>query len=52
MFMYLPFLIALSAALGAVSGKEKISYILWGGLLVVTFLSFTHHVTDSLNLSF
>lgn len=52
MFMFLPFFIALAAAMGAIIGKEKVSYILWGVLLIITVLSFVHHITDSLNLSF
>ncbi|MFJ3358445.1 hypothetical protein [Serratia liquefaciens] len=35
MFMFLPFLIAMSVVLGTIIGKDKISYILWGALLVV-----------------
>ncbi|ECC1659795.1 hypothetical protein AH332_05875 [Salmonella enterica subsp. salamae] len=52
MFMFLPFLIALSVAMGAINGKDKVSYLLWGVLLIVTVLSFVHHVTRSLALSF
>ncbi|EAN4946069.1 hypothetical protein BVD23_09970 [Salmonella enterica] len=52
MFMFLPFLIALSVAMEAINGKDKVSYILWGVLLLVTVLSFVHHVTHSLTLSF
>lgn len=52
MFMFLPFLIALSVAMGAINGKDKVSYILWGVLLIVTVLSFVHHVIRSLTLSF
>ncbi|EAW5860685.1 hypothetical protein FFZ72_23695 [Salmonella enterica] len=32
--------------------KDKVSYILWGVLLIVTILSFIHHMTNSLALSF
>lgn len=52
MFMFLPFLIALCVAIAAATGKEKTGYILWAALFIVTVLSFTHHVTDPLNLSF
>lgn len=52
MFMFMPFLLALSVAMGAINGKDKVSYILWGVLLIVTILSFIHHVTNSLTLSF
>lgn len=52
MFMFLPFLIALSVAMGAMNGKDKVSYILWGVLLIITVLSFVHHVTRLLTLSF
>lgn len=52
MFMFLPFLIALGVALGAMTGKDKVSYVLWGILFIVTVLSFIHHVSDPLNLSF
>ncbi|MFT4274699.1 MAG: DUF5993 family protein [Pantoea sp.] len=52
MFMFLPFLIALCAAISTVTGKNKITYILWLCLLAVTLLSFQHHATDALALSF
>ncbi|PDO89830.1 DUF5993 family protein [Kosakonia sacchari] len=52
MFMFLPFLIALGVILAVITGKEKTSYILWAALLIVTILSFIHHVTDPLSLSF
>ncbi|OON40004.1 hypothetical protein BTJ39_11245 [Izhakiella australiensis] len=52
MYMFLPFLIALTTALSALLGKKRVSYFLWWVLLVVTILSFIHHSTDSLNLSF
>jgi hypothetical protein len=52
MFMFLPFLVALCVALGTITGNNKVSYILWFILLVITILSFIHHVTDPLNLSF
>ncbi len=52
MFMFLPFLIALAAAIGILTHKRKISYALWLLLLVVTLAWFDHHVTDPLNLSF
>lgn len=29
MFMFLPFLLALSVAMGAINRKDKVSYILW-----------------------
>lgn len=51
MFMFLPFLIALAVVLAAITGKDKTSYILWAALLIVTVLSFIHHVTDPLSLS-
>lgn len=50
--MFLPFLIALGIILSVLSGKRKISYALWGVLLVVTLLTFKYHATDALNLSF
>ncbi len=52
MYMFLPFLIALAAAVGVLAGKQKIGYALWLILLIVTIAWFDHHVTDSLNLSF
>lgn len=52
MFMFLPFLIALGGILTAITGKNKTSYTLWAVLLVVTVLSFIHHVTNPLNLLF
>ncbi|EFZ9893619.1 hypothetical protein H4K89_004313 [Salmonella enterica] len=48
----MPFLLALSVAMGAINRKDKVSYILWGVLLIVTILSFIHHMTNSLALSF
>ncbi|WP_208436942.1 DUF5993 family protein [Bartonella taylorii] len=50
--MFLPFLIALGAALTTISGKKNISYALWTILLVVILFTFNHHATSSLNLSF
>ncbi|WP_080183336.1 DUF5993 family protein, partial [Salmonella enterica] len=47
MFMFLPFLLALSVAMGAINRKDKVSYILWAVLLIVTILSFIHHMTNS-----
>lgn len=52
MFMFLPFLVALVTTLTAVSGNKKVSYVLWLALVVITLLSFKHHATDPLNLSF
>ncbi|EBF9533155.1 hypothetical protein HH546_001767 [Salmonella enterica subsp. enterica serovar Agbeni] len=52
MFMFLPFLLALSVAMGVINRKDKVSYILWAVLLIVTILSFIHHMTNSLTLSF
>lgn len=52
MFMFLPFLIALCVVIAVMAGRDKTSYILWTVLFIVTVLSFTHHVTDSLSLSF
>ncbi|MGK0737009.1 DUF5993 family protein [Yokenella regensburgei] len=52
MFMFLPFLIAFTVAVWAFFGKEKVSYILWCILLIVTVLSFVHHINDPLSLSF
>lgn len=52
MYMFLPFLVALSVALVAITGNKKVSYTLWGVLLIVTILSFIHHVTAPLNLAF
>lgn len=52
MFMFLPFLLTLSVAMGAINRKDKVSYILWAVLLIVTILSFIHHMTNSLTLSF
>lgn len=40
MFMFLPFLLALSVAMGAINRKDKVSYILWAVLLIVTILSY------------
>lgn len=52
MFMFLPFFIALCVVLAAITGKDKTSYILWAALFIVTILSYVHHVTDPLSLSF
>lgn len=46
MFMFLPFLLALSVAMGAINRKDKVSYILWAVLLIVTILSFIHSSYD------
>ncbi|UNE55583.1 DUF5993 family protein [Bartonella machadoae] len=50
--MFVPFLIALGAAVTTVCGKNNISYALWAILLVVILLTFNHHATSTLNLSF
>lgn len=52
MYMFLPFLLALILMLSTITGKEKVSYTLCWILFIVTALSFIHHVTDPLNLSF
>lgn len=52
MYMFLPFLIALSTALSAMKDNKKIAYICWMALLVVTLLSFKYHASDALHLSF
>ncbi|AJY11492.1 DUF5993 family protein [Burkholderia dolosa] len=53
MFMFLPFLLSLMTLAEIVRGKYRRRAILF--LLVtlaITVASFSHHVTDSLNLSF
>ncbi|WP_208436182.1 DUF5993 family protein [Bartonella phoceensis] len=50
--MFLPFLIALGAAVTTIFGKKNISYALWTVLLFVILLTFNHHATSTLNLSF
>jgi len=52
MYMFLPFLIALAAALCAVTGKKTLGYGFWFVLLFVTLAWFKHHATDALALSF
>jgi len=52
MFIFLPFLIAFGVVLASINEKDKASYILWAALLIVTVLSFIHHVTNPLSLSF
>jgi len=52
MYMFLPFLIALCAAVSTFMGKTGASYALWLVLLLVTLGWFDHHVTDPLTLSF
>ncbi|PIT69132.1 DUF5993 family protein [Bartonella tribocorum] len=50
--MFFPFLIALGTAITTVYGKKNMSYILWAVLLVVILMTFNHHATSTLNLSF
>ncbi|WP_411899790.1 DUF5993 family protein [Salmonella enterica] len=50
MFMLLPFLLALGVVMGAINRKDKVSYILWAVLIIVTILSFIHHMTNSMTL--
>lgn len=50
--MFVPFLIALGTAITTLYGKKNISYALWAVLLVVILLTFNHHATSDLNLSF
>lgn len=52
MYMFLPFLLALITGVSILLNKRGASYLLWALLLVVTLLSFMHHVTDPLTLSF
>ena len=52
MYMFLPFLIAFGVVIATILSKGKSSILLWGLLVVVTILSFAHHVTDPLSLSF
>ncbi len=52
MYMFLPFLLALITCISILMNKRTASYLLWSLLLVVTLLSFIHHVTDPLTLSF
>ncbi|WP_375625366.1 DUF5993 family protein [Bartonella sp. MU37NMGALS] len=50
--MFFPFLIALGTAITTMCGKKNISYALWVVLFVVILLTFNHHATSTLNLSF
>uniref|UniRef100_UPI003BEF2097 DUF5993 family protein n=1 Tax=Burkholderia arboris TaxID=488730 RepID=UPI003BEF2097 len=52
MFMFLPFLISLSVIFSAFTRRRALSYWLWAILLLVTIMSFKHHATNALNLSF
>ncbi|MFL9924056.1 DUF5993 family protein [Herbaspirillum lusitanum] len=52
MFMYLPFLLGLLAAIGIVAGLKKIGYALWLATIAVTLYWFSFHATSPLNLSF
>lgn len=52
MYMFLPFLLALITGISILLNKRTASYLLWSLLLIVTLLSFMHHVTDPLTLSF
>ncbi|MGN7915528.1 DUF5993 family protein [Enterobacter sp. 22466] len=51
--MFLPFLLALSNTLVALFTVKKpiISYLLCITLIIVTLLSFWHHLTSPLNIS-
>ncbi|WP_455473955.1 DUF5993 family protein [Bartonella sp. B30(2025)] len=50
--MFIPFLIAFSAAVATVYGKKNLSYVLWIILLAAILLIFKQHATSVLNLSF
>ncbi len=50
--MFIPFLIALGTAITAIYKKKVMSYALWTALLAVIILTFNHHATSVLNLSF
>ncbi|KAF3997352.1 DUF5993 family protein [Glaciimonas immobilis] len=52
MFMFLPFLIAVLAALSVFYDKRKIGFALWCALIIVTLASFNYHASSPLNLSF
>jgi steroid 5-alpha reductase family enzyme len=50
--MYLPFLLAFLVALAILTGKEKLATWAWPILIVVLMVTFVHHVTKPLQLSF
>ncbi|MGB6054015.1 MAG: DUF5993 family protein [Burkholderiaceae bacterium] len=52
MFMFLPFLIALCAAVGVLRGWRSAALACWLLLMVVSVLWLRHHATDPLNLTF
>jgi hypothetical protein len=52
MYMFLPFLTALCAALSSIAGKSKLSYGLWLIMLIITLCWFKYHASDALTLSF
>lgn len=52
MFMFLPFLIALAAAVSVAYGRRKAALSCWLLLAVITVLWLRHHAIDPLNLAF
>ncbi len=52
MFMFVPFLLALLAALGILYGRRQVALAAWGLLVLITLVWFQHHATDPLNLVF
>jgi hypothetical protein len=52
MFMFLPFLLALTCCLSLARPRARVAYAMWIALFVVTIASFFHHATDALHFSF
>lgn len=50
--MFLHFLIASVVAIYVMIGNKRVSYILWAILLAVTLLTFVHHMSSTMTLSF
>ena len=53
MFMFLPFLLSLASIVAMMCGRRPhLATWLFFAALIATLASFSHHATDSLNLSF
>lgn len=53
MFMFLPFLLSLASIVALMCGRRPhLATWLFFAALIATLASFSHHATDSLNLSF
>jgi len=52
MFMFLPFLVVLVSAVGALAGHRAAAYFFWLATLFITLGWFAHHATSPLKISF